>query len=309
MIYYEGGLLSENLGAFSRTLLMTAVFYHWHSAMTVSRHFLLQGFDPPSASTDSMVMDETGNLSEPTSRHSVIKIPSVSSGSRAEWRTAASVALGLLCRNLEDCSQSDAMLLRKMYHYISILLHVPLHPLCDYVGWLGTEADIAESREKLCAWIKYDAENARRAVLHAAILFNLTTKRKGPAYFENHYLFLSFLALWSFFSLQSVVNPVDSSAHSPATGDLLICNVDDIDGVETDESNDFNHQQAWISGAVNLVLHIPGVGNLHEPASLRRALVEAHRVWLCDTNWGVNQKFALVLEGLISSGNALSCPP
>lgn len=292
--YSQECVLPANLGQFARSIIMIAVFYQFHVVMRVSR-YLLQGIAQPLVSE----MADTGrNAFEPMYFNQVTGRPLVSPLHRAQWRMAAAEALAYLAQDLKGLPEIQSSTMKKHCHYISILLHVPMQPMCEYIGWMGTETYIAEARQKLCAWIKHDGENARRAVLHAATLFNLIRRRKSAVYYENHMLFFSSLAIWCFFSLSTIANPGTSSSN-PNEEESIICNID------SDEQTDHDIQQAWIAGPGNSSLYIPGVGNLGEPASLRRMLVEAHRILLSDKIWGVNQKFAFVLERLVSRGNAI----
>jgi hypothetical protein len=148
---------------------MTTVFYQWHSGMKMGRHMLQSITQPLTNKGGAEIFDSTTNF---TCRDTMSRILLVASVNQAEWRNAASVALGHLYQNRDTYSKADTTAIGTLYHYMSILLHVPLHPLCDYVGWLGTEADIADTCEKLCAWIM---------LLHATTLFHLIRRNKAPA--------------------------------------------------------------------------------------------------------------------------------
>ncbi|KAE8414346.1 fungal-specific transcription factor domain-containing protein [Aspergillus pseudocaelatus] len=282
----------QNPGLFARSIIMMAMYYQWQIATSVNR-YILQGPDERDEPGSSLDAEFMGDSLIPN-RRAITSVPLVSVLQRAQWRSAASEAIGCICKNMDTWRESESSQLLKLHRHISILVNVPLTPLCDYVGWMSTKACMAVARESLCSWIRADVQNARRTVMHAIALFCLIRKRKLAGHSENHHLFLAFLVIWTFFSLDPLARPADVPSDVPG------CTVDWDGQVDSDA------HEMWIRASGHPPLRLAGVGDLGEVSSLRRILVETHRVLLSDQMWGINQLFANVLEGLISRGSAMS---
>ncbi|KAE8310505.1 fungal-specific transcription factor domain-containing protein [Aspergillus transmontanensis] len=289
-----GTLPSRNIGLFARYITMTAVFYQWHTVTSVDRCILQSADDPAGqGGLDGCFGSEmlaNGGAEIPLKA----VVPAVH---RSRWRRAAFEAMKSICENTTAWPEGSSSLLQKLRHHISILLLVPLQPMCDFIGWMGTEGGIAKAREGLCDWIRTDTQNARRAVMHAIALFSLVRKRKSTAHSENHHLFLGFLTIWTFFSLDPVARPRPVAEEVVSTAPA--CNID------WDGHVDLDAQERWISAPGHPSLRIVGVGSLEEPSGLHRILVETHRLFLSDRAWGISRLFAGVLEGLVSQGAAI----
>ncbi|KAL4801519.1 fungal-specific transcription factor domain-containing protein [Aspergillus unguis] len=277
---------SQGLGLFARCITMTAIYYQWHTATTVNRS-ILQG---ASSHTGTDLVD--GHFSATPST------PLVPPVRRAQWRTAAAEAITCVCGNTDTLQESQASQLLKLYHHILILLAVPLQSMCDYIGWMGTKACIAEARDRLCSWIAADTQNARRTVIHAITLFCLIRKRKLGTHSENHHLFVAFVVIWTFFSLQPVAQP-ETVLDGEQTEQAPVVEID------WDGQVDPQAQEAWITATSPPPLRLKGVGKLGETSGLHCILVETHRILLADQMWGTSRLFAGVLEGLFSQGTAI----
>lgn len=271
---------------------MMAIFYQWQIATSVNR-YILQGSDERDETGSSLDAEFMGESLTPGLR-AITSVPLVSALQRAQWRTVASETIRCICKNIDTWRESESSQLLKLHHHISILVNVPLTPLCDYVGWMSTKACMAEARESLCSWIRADVQDARRTVMHAIALFCLIRKRKLAGHSENHHLFLAFLVIWTFFSLDPLARPAEVPSDVPG------CTVDWDGQVDSDA------HEMWIRASGHPPLRLTGVGDLGEVSNLRRVLVETHCVLLSNQMWGINQLFANVLEGLISRGSAMS---
>ncbi|KAE8343344.1 hypothetical protein BDV24DRAFT_172740 [Aspergillus arachidicola] len=289
-----GTLPSPNIGLFARCITMTAIFYQWNTVTSVDRCILQSADDHAGQSgLDACFGSEmlgNGGAAIPLK-------PVVPAAHRSRWRRAAFEAIKSICENTTAWPEGSSSLLLKLRHHIPILLLVPLQPMCDFIGWMGTEGSIAKAREGLCDWIRADTQNARRAVMHAIALFSLVRKRKSTAHSENHHLFLGFLTIWTFFSLDPVARPGPVAEEAVCTSPA--CSVD------WDGHVDLDAQERWISAPGHPSLRIVGVGCLDEPSGLHRILVETHRLFLSDRMWGISRLFAGVLEGLVSQGAAV----
>jgi hypothetical protein len=133
--------------------------------------------------------------------------------------------------------------------------------------------------------------------MHAARLFCLLRKRKSGAHSENHHIFIAFLVLWTFFSLDPVARLARVANDEPP--DIPSCTID------WDGQVDLNVQEQWITASGHPPLRIAGVGDLAEPSGLQRILVETHRILCSDQMWGISRLFAAVLEDLLSHGHAI----
>jgi hypothetical protein len=289
-----GILASQNLGLFARSITMMAFFYQWHTATSVNR-YMLQGAGEHTEQDGLEV--PLGDETQANGCPAITPGPLVSAVRRSQWRHAAFEAISSICENTITWPESASSQLRKLYHHISILLIVPLQPMCEFIGWMGTTGCIAEARENLCVWLRADTQNVRRAVMHAIALFSLIRKRKSGAHSENHHLFIGFLMIWTFFSLDPIARPTHVAEEVGWTAPM--CNIDWNGHV------DLGAQEKWISAPGHPPLRIAGVGNLREPSGLHQMLVETHRMFLSDRIWGINRLFAGVLEGLISQGTAI----
>jgi hypothetical protein len=294
---------SKDLGLFSRLITLTAVFYQWHTTTSVNRYMLQNDVDQLGHHRslerrfgDDYGVEVTGN--EPTPSK-----PLVPAVHRARWTRTASETINTICSNVTAYLENDASQLMKLYHHISILLIVPLQPMCEYIGWMATKQSTTAARESLCAWLRADIQNARRAVIHAMTLFCLIRRRKSAAHSENHHLFVAFLTMWTFFSLDPVARAADGDGDSgpSATNDEAssssCCCIDWDGGVDAGE------KERWIQAPGHPRVRIAGVGNLEKPSGMRRILVETHRILLSDQVWGISRLFAGVLEGLIRRGS------
>ncbi|KAL3484194.1 fungal-specific transcription factor domain-containing protein [Aspergillus germanicus] len=295
---------SKDLGLFSRLIMLTAIFYQWHMATSVNRYMLQNDVDQlgQHRSLDRPFGDDYGvavTVNEPTPSK-----PLVPAVHRAQWTRAASETINTICSNITAYVESDASQLMKLYYHISILLIVPLQPMCEYIGWMATKPSTTAARESLCAWLRADIQNARRAVLHAMTLFCLIRRRKSAAHSENHHLFVAFLTMWTFFSLDPVARAADrvGDPEPSATNDEAwfssCCCIDWDGGVGAGE------KERWIQAPGHPRIRIAGVGNLEKPSGMRRILVETHRILLSDPVWGISRLFAGVLEGLIRRRSA-----
>ena len=211
--------------------------------------------------------------------------------------TDFSESIQSISNNTEAWPESESSQLLKLYHHISILLVVPVTPMCDYIGWMGSEGSISQTRVGLCQWIRTDIENARRTVIHAASLFCLIRKRKSGAHSENHHIFVAFLVLWVFFSLDPIARP--RGVANDGSSDIPSCTIDWDGRVNSDA------QAKWIRSPGHPPLRIAGVGDLTESTGLQRILVETHRILCSDQMWGISRLFASVLESLLSHGDAI----
>ncbi|KAB8219515.1 hypothetical protein BDV33DRAFT_191976 [Aspergillus novoparasiticus] len=289
-----GTLPSPNIGFFARCITMTAIFYQWHTVTSVDR-CIFQSADDHAGQGGLDACFGSEMLANGGAAIALKAVVPAVHGSR--WRRAAFEAIKSICENTTAWPEGSSSLLLKLRHHISILLLVPLQPMCDFIGWMGTEGSIAKAREGLCDWIRTDTQNARRAVMHAIALFSLVRKRKSTAHSENHHLFLGFLTIWTFFSLDPVARPRPVAEEVVCT--TPTCSIDWDGYVELDA------QERWISAPGHPSLRIVGVGCLDEPNGLHRILVETHRLFLSDRMWGISRLFAGVLEGLVSQGAAI----
>ncbi|KAL4989978.1 fungal-specific transcription factor domain-containing protein [Aspergillus falconensis] len=280
---------SKSFGLFSRTITMTAVFYQWHMATSVDR-YILQG--------DIELSEQRPTLDWPFGNQSTPSKPLVPAVRRAHWRSAASETMTAICNNTTVYCESDVSQLMKLYHHISILLIVPLQPMCEYIGWMATKQCTTVARKSLCTWLRADIRNARRAVLHAIKLFCLMRRRKSAAHGENHHLFVAFLTIWTFFSLDPVAHALDDDSSSGTNDEASSCCIDWDGGLDVAE------MERWIRAPGHPRVRIAGVGTLEKPSGMHRILVETHRILLSDQVWGASQLFAGVLEGLICRGSA-----
>ncbi|KAL3451425.1 fungal-specific transcription factor domain-containing protein [Aspergillus insuetus] len=295
---------SKDLGLFSRLITLTAVFYQWHTATSVNRYMLQNHVDQlgQHGSLDLRFGDKYGVAV--TENEPITSKPLVPAVHRAQWTRAASETINTICSNITACLKIDASQLMKLYHHISILRIVPLQPMCEYIGWMATQQSTTAARESLCAWLRADIQNARRAVLHAMTLFCLIRRRKSAAHSENHHLFVAFLTIWTFFSLNPVaraaggVGDSEPSATNDEASSSSCCCIDWDGGVNAGE------KERWIQAPGHPRIRIAGVGDLEKPSGMRRILVETHRILLSDQVWGISRLFAGVLEGLIRRGSA-----
>ncbi|KAL2811622.1 fungal-specific transcription factor domain-containing protein [Aspergillus granulosus] len=290
---------SPNLGLFARSIVMTAIFYQWHTATRVDRYILHARVEEHSEQDHEFNALFGSDYNLPAASHALVSSnPLVSAVHRAKLRTAASETINRICKDIKNGPESDSYQLMKLYHHISILLIVPLQPMCEYIGWMATKQCTKVARESLCAWIHADIQNARKAVLHAITLFCLVRRRKSPAHSESHHLFIAFLTIWTFFSLDSVPEPGDGDGPTPE--ELPCCCID------WDGRVDLDLQERWIQAPGHPRVRIAGVGNLEAPSGMHRILVETHHILLSDRVWGISQLFAGVLESLVSQGSQIT---
>lgn len=271
----------SGIGQFQRTIIMAAIYHQYQAVMQVTE-FLYHN------STQQHEDDEP--LGFYTSRDAMHK---------THWRETTTRLLHDICPEIGRSSHTDADGVVKFFHYISIVICVPMPQLCAFAGWMTNEEGRSIARKGIVTWIRNDGESARKALLHAAGLFSLIRQQWSDAYFEGHSLLLAVLTIWAF----SVLNAAPgTNGHSASK-----ISADKQSSREPDNGQpSFNVHNIWLSDGDKLGVHIPGVGNVCGPTGARRILIEGHRLLTRHGVWGITREFAFILENLISRGHAFN---
>ncbi|KAK8257368.1 fungal-specific transcription factor domain-containing protein [Phyllosticta capitalensis] len=175
---------------------------------------------------------------------------------------------------------------QQYYHVVCIQLFVPLSRLCACSGWMATEKMTDVARREVSAWLAKDLENSRRAVMHAAILFNMMRDKVNHAHGEAHHLLLAALTLWTYATF-------GSGGRDGGNG---VVRLDQASGAET---------KMWLQDS-RVVATVGGVGSIEGREGGRRVLAETRRIMASARAWPVRGRMMEVLDEVLQSGRASS---
>lgn len=157
----------------------------------------------------------------------------------------------------------------KLYHYIAIMILVPLHALFELSGYHSSRESHLEAQSAFRHWIRSHKDSADCIVQHATSLFTLLRKHGLDSHSDGHCLQISMFTLWSILKTQ----------------------------VQSPDPDDISSQLAYI--------YIPGIGRLRGTSGARCVLVEALRMFRSIPRWEISKQFAAIAEALLVKGDAL----
>ncbi|KAI9692381.1 MAG: hypothetical protein M1822_006612 [Bathelium mastoideum] len=200
---------------------------------------------------------------------------------------------------LADESSSMAATVRCQTHHVTLLIYAPLTELLAFAGAeVGSASDRRDVLQaKLLAWLREDeGRAARRAVLHAAVLFTFVRLRSKAAFFEPFALLLATLTLWVYVQLRSALDAEgEGSAHQQQQPQQQHQPEQQRKTVRLDKPKDEQAVRLWVEEGAELRGHISDVGNITAPGGGQRLLQVACRTLMGLESWPLSQGFARVL--------------
>ncbi|KAH8660856.1 fungal-specific transcription factor domain-containing protein, partial [Tricladium varicosporioides] len=155
--------------------------------------------------------------------------PPVCSDSKLEWNTMVLDSLKALKPTSDDSSYPQSSLhfsLELHANLVALLLYTPSAELLLFARSQLSSQGAQEAHYRLTSWIQeLNGQTARRAVMHASILFGLIQAKHGRSttFYEPVVFLIATLTLWTFSRFSSGQSPIhdngdtDSSRYSYAT--------------------------------------------------------------------------------------------
>ncbi|KAF2237212.1 hypothetical protein EV356DRAFT_511927 [Viridothelium virens] len=209
-------------------------------------------------------------------------------------------------------SSPMASTVRNQTHHITLLIYAPLTELLAFAGAEVYSSDKKEViHQKLLAWLHDDdGRVARRAVLHAAIVFTFVRSATGGIgaaankksnFFEPFALLISTLTLWVYVQLQPTLDAPGQTRirrRSTAGGAAGVDRVGEEKQrtVRLDRAKEEAVVRLWVEEGADLRGHISDVGNITGPGAGQRLLSVACRTLVGMEAWPLSQGFAKVLS-------------
>lgn len=169
------------------------------------------------------------------------------------------------------------------YHMIGVVRHVPLKELRDFSGWRVTRLMQQGTRQKLMTWVSEHGENARKAALHAAILFQQCRCHSTLGYQEPGAILIAALALWMY-------NGSLSGSHKESLGRPVL---------RLGDGSDQNDVLDWISDGEQARPFVAGVGNIHTPGNFSKVVNQAVNFLALLKEWQISQLFSSPFKELL----------
>ncbi|KAI9041369.1 Zn(II)2Cys6 transcription factor [Aspergillus affinis] len=160
---------------------------------------------------------------------------------------------------------------QKLYHFLSILRHIPPNTMHASYGWMTTKAE-AEIADSQVAELMRDAKQARESLVHAAQLFRLLREQNIVTFYDPFCLLIAtqYIRKYTRHVLEE-----RGEARSEVSGPPFR-----IDRLTSEE------QKAWIqTGDAGSGIHVTGIGVLEKPGSSSRAFKEAARILRGSVAW------------------------
>ena len=173
-------------------------------------------------------------------------------------------------------------IISKTYHMVSILRLVPLNALRTFSSWMTTPQKVERAKKELENWIE-GGYCARKALLHAAALFQLIRDQRTAIHSDPWYMMAASLCIW---------------AHIKVSKRTEILFTDHP--LRIDKVSDSQALQAWLNGSWTMSVHITGIGILNEADSASRTLQQTIKILRRDGSWGqIGRLFAAVFQQVL----------
>lgn len=178
----------------------------------------------------------------------------------------------------------------KTYHMVSILRLVPLNTLRIFSSWMTTPEKVERARKELESWIE-GGYCARKALLHAAALFQSIRDQRTTIHSDPWYMMAASLCIWTHIKLSK-------RTRIPSTDRPL----------RIDKTSDSQALQSWLNGSRTMSVHITGIGILDEADSASRTLQQTIKILRRGGSWGqIGRHFAAVFQQVLDGTTPL--PP
>ncbi|KAL4928145.1 uncharacterized protein BDV17DRAFT_291893 [Aspergillus undulatus] len=264
----------SQLPEFTNLLLLVTFYVEERKALKGSRALeLMHG--------DKNKNKKTPNVSAPSDRRLDLKWQSLRpvKPPNATWRSSLSASDELVFQTRTI-----------FYHVLFILRHISLSSLHRTSGWRATPSETDRSRRSLTTWIRENPRTARECLFHAAVAFS----QFGNANAFNCPHPLALLVAVQYLRLyqreriynHSITGQETTTSASEYPAHMNSQHPSQIQTRQSTVIFRINPRQTeqdaaitrWISGDINLSLHLPGVGLLLEPRSAVCLLREFQRL-------------------------------
>ncbi|KAK1144854.1 hypothetical protein N8T08_004867 [Aspergillus melleus] len=160
---------------------------------------------------------------------------------------------------------------QKLYHFLSIIRHIPTNTMYASYGWMTTKAE-AEIADSQVGELLKNAKQARESLVHAAHLFRLLREQNIVTFYDPFCLLIAtqYIRKYTRHVFEEPAGERPQISKQPVR----------IDRLSPEE------QRAWIqAGDAGSGVHITGIGVLEKPGSSSRAFKEAARILRGSVAW------------------------
>lgn len=171
-------------------------------------------------------------------------------------------------------------------HHVSLLVFAPIE---DLLNFAGSEPNSREKRDvegRLLDWVADDnGRTARRAVLHACIIFASIRSRSCHNFHEPIAFLVATLTIWTYNHLTTAqISGLQSARRTTLR----------LDGPWNQDT-----AELWMDGEPEHTQgYVTGVGDINEQSTGKRLLQVAREALLDLPAWGLSQGFAQFLDKL-----------
>jgi hypothetical protein len=224
--------------------------------------------------------------------------------SEVEWNMLVLESLNALKPTSDDnlYPQSPLLfILESHVNLVALLLYTPSAELFLFARSQLSNQEAQEARCRLAAWIQeLNGQTARRAVMHASILFGLIHAECGRSttFHEPVVFLIATLTLWTF----SHFNRGRSSSYDNKSADGS--RSDYATTIRLDRIRSDDEAKAWIEHGEESCGYLVDVGNVNASDAENRLLVVAQNTLLGMETWALAQGFASVLSNFQNSSSA-----
>ncbi|KAH6681394.1 hypothetical protein B0J14DRAFT_694941 [Halenospora varia] len=230
--------------------------------------------------------------------------PPVCSDSELEWNAMVLDSLNALKPTSDDSPYPQSPLhfgLELHANLVALLLYTPSVELLLFARSQLSSQEVQEAHCRLTAWIQeLNGQTARRAVMHASILFGLIQAKHGRSttFHEPVVFLIATLTLWTFSHFSSGQSPIYNNGDIDGSRSSYTTTIR-LDRIRSDED-----VKAWIEGGGDSRGFLVDVGNVNGRDAENRLLVVAQNTLLGMETWALAQGFASVLSSLQNRSSA-----
>ncbi|KAF4627828.1 hypothetical protein G7Y89_g10323 [Cudoniella acicularis] len=230
--------------------------------------------------------------------------PRLSSDSDLEWNMLALESLNALKPTSDDSLYPQSPLhfsLESHVNLVALLLYTPSAELFLFARSQLSSQEAQDARCRLAAWIQeLNGRTARRAVMHASVLFGLIHAKRGHSttFHEPVVFLIATLTLWTFSHFNRGRSSIYDNGGADGSRSDYATTIR-LDRIRSDEE-----AKAWIEHGEESRGYLVDVGNVNGSDAENRLLVVAQNTLLGMETWALAQGFASVLSSLQNSSSA-----
>ncbi|KAI9689704.1 MAG: hypothetical protein M1820_010074 [Bogoriella megaspora] len=194
-----------------------------------------------------------------------------------------------------DDQASIAATVRVHMHHVALLLYAPLTELLAFArSQVNSSTRQDAVHQKLLVWVQDDhGRTARRAVVHASVIFGLIRASSHSSFYEPFSVIISTLTIWAY--IQLAPSNASTSAAIGRAGPPASIGSNRQQTIRLDKIKTQDVVQAWVEFGAELRGHITDVGNITGPGAGQRLLHVACRTLKGLESWALSNGFARVL--------------